>query len=215
MKLHENKLNLFVEYSREIGINNELLVISELKQTIELYFQKQIYFDEESSVRFLEDNKKVSISKRLSMQIVKSLKLLKKNYILQNRPNLYKFTNKFIKGKLIYKNSTGYKIVDENDNICFMPKNKSIIDMKVGSENYFFCYKVENGILRLKFDNSVATYIANMLTDNQYSIEVLKWKVEKLLVFSFIGEKLGKSNIEKLSFFFQKEKIIYNKKEIK
>jgi hypothetical protein len=212
MKLHENKLDLFVEYSREIGINNELLVINELRQTIELYFQKQIYFDTDNSVRFLENGKKVSISKRLSMQIVKSLKRLKHNYILQNKPNLYKFINKFIKGKIIYKNKTGYKIVDENDNICFMPRERSIMEMKIGSENYFFCYKVEHGVLKLRFDNGVATYIANMLTGNQYIIQVLKWKIDKLLVFSFVGEKFGKDNIKKLSFFFQNEKIIYNKK---
>lgn len=212
MKLYENKLDLFVEYSREIGINNEMLVISELRQTIEAYFQKQVYFDTDYSARFLEDNKKISISKKLSMQIIKDLRKLKQNYVLQNKPNLYKFINKFVKGRVIYKNQTGYKIVDEHDNICFMPNNKSIINMSIGTENYFFCYRVEDGVLKLRFDNSVATYMANMATGNQYSIQVLKWRVDKLLVFSFIGEKIGKENIKKLSFFFQNEKIIYNQR---
>ncbi len=75
----KNNLQAYVDYCNEIFLHEEALVISTILEIIEIYFQKQVYLDEELFPRFLESNKKITISLQLAKKIIKRLVNLKKN----------------------------------------------------------------------------------------------------------------------------------------
>lgn len=208
----KNVVNIFYEYSLNIGIGDEIEVLLNLKNSIEDYFGEPIYFDEESHVRFVKNDKKITFSEKLSIYVIKNLKKLKKEYLLQNRLDPYVFLNKFVKAKVIKETKNGYFLVDKHDNNCFLAKKREYT-FKTGYEDFFFCQKVKNNILQLSFDKSVAEHTINeLLGPNTFAIYVEKWFVGKLLVISFQGNKFGNENVKRLRWYFKDEKIIYKKR---
>jgi hypothetical protein len=206
----KNNLHAYVDYCNEIFLHEEALVISTILEIIEIYFQKQVYLDEELFPRFLESNKKITISLQLAKKIIKRLVNLKKTYTNQNKINKYKFLNSIIKVKVIKEIKNGYQGVDQYENKCFIP---SANQFTVGETAYLYCTAVVDDVMKLVSNVISASYVVNMITNYAFQISVQKYRKDELLVFSYSGQqKFGSENLKKLKYYFLKEKIIFNQR---
>lgn len=212
-KSQKNKIIAFKKYLDETGINDELVLYIALRNTVESYFNKSVYIDSNLELRFFENDKKISISKELSHLLVKSLIKIKKRKQDASSAANYSFLNRVIIAKVIKITRNGYLLVDDYGNNCFLPRSKSYI-FETGSRSYFFCHKIERGVLKLKVNNAVAEYVINSLLPEKIGVFVEKWICGKLLVFSYGGKKLGRDNLNRLKYFFKEEKIIFNQRTI-
>lgn len=210
---NKNKISAFIEYMQDSGIHDELLLYMTIKGSVESYFGKSVYISDDFEMFFSENDKKISISKELSHLLVKDLKSMRiKNENKRENTPVFLFLNRVISAKVIKITKSGYLLVDEHDNSCFLQKSNNY-SFSVGEKSYFFVYKVEKNILKLRINNIVAEHVINMLLTERKAVVVDKWKKGSLLVFSYgYGDKLGKDNLNRLRYFFKNEKIIFNQR---
>lgn len=216
----KNKINIIEisnEYCKEHSIPqyDSFIIINEVKSIIEDYFNKQIYITK-SAVRFLESDKKITISDRLIKKIKQELSNFIKKYIENNSKISSNYKLQYsVQICTVYKKTEHGYYVSFLDKYGFVDKNEVGVLM-LGEKYYLFIEKYNN---RKKIYKVIQNHhkVGQIILDRMFKLDcrfkVNKYKTNSLLSFLYKGERPTKDDIKRIRLYFKKEKIIYNKKD--
>jgi hypothetical protein len=217
MKEKINIIEISNVYCKEHSIPqyDSFIIINEVKSIIEDYFNKQIYITK-SAVRFLETDKKITISDRLIKNIKQELSYFIKKYIENNSKinNNYKLQYS-VQICTVYKKTQHGCYVSFLDKYGFVDKN-AVAELKLGEKYYLFIEKYNN---KKKIYKVIQNHhkVGQVILDRMFKLDcrfkVNKYKSNTLLSFLYQGDRPNKDDITRIRLYFKKEKIIYNKKE--
>ena len=213
-----NILELSNEYCKEYNIPqyDSYMVLNEIKTIIENYFEKQIYLTNEE-IKFVENDKKISISEALIKKIKKNLAdfinmYIKNNTHLKNNYELQYSVQKCI----VYKKTEHGYYLSFLDKIAFISKVDTYT-LTLGEKYYLFIQKYnkdKNLYKALMNLHKVAQVIINSFFGEINRFKINVYKANNILSILYENEKPTKEEIKKMRLFFKKEKIIYNKRII-
>lgn len=212
-----NIIDLSKEYCKFYNIPeyDNYMILNEIKNIVEEYFKKQIYITNET-IKFVENDKKVSISERLINTIKKSLVSFITIYIKSNT----KLKNNYDLQYDVYK-CTVYKKTEHGYYLSFLDKYAFIAKMdtyplNLGEKYYLFIDKYnksKNIYKAIMNHHKVAQVIINSFFGETNRFKINVYKANNILSILYEKEKPTKEEIKKMRYFFKKEKIIYNKKD--
>lgn len=205
------------QYCKEHSIPkyDSFIIINEVKSIIEDYFNKQIYITD-SAIRFLENDRKITISDRLIKNIKNELSFFVKKYT-ENNSN----TNNNYKLQFTVQTCTPYRKTEHGYYISFLDKyafidKKTVSELKLGEKYYLFIEKYNNKKKIYKAilnHHKVGQLILNRMFKLDCRFKVNKYKANDLLSFIYEGNKPSKEEVKQIRLYFKKEKIIYNKRK--
>ena len=213
------RINIFElsnEYCKSYNIPeyDNYMILNQIKKIIENYFEKQIYITAEA-IRFLENDKKISISENLIKNIRKELAGFINAYIKSNTHLKNNFELQFTIQKC-----TVFKKTEHGYFIAFLDKNAFISktethNLILGEKYYMFIdkYNKSKNIYKAIINHhKVAQVIIDSLFGKLNKFKIVAYKANYLLSMLYEKEKPTKEEIKKMRLYFKEEKIIYNKR---
>lgn len=135
-------MNLSREYCKSYNIPeyDNIIILNQIKETIENYFNKTVYFSKKD-IRFIENDRKVSISEKLFKLIKSKLNSFIKEYIESNTKlkDCYELQYSVQICTVFQKTEHGY-YVSFLDKKGFIPKNETYT-LDLGQKYYFYVEK--------------------------------------------------------------------------
>lgn len=208
----KNKLIPYLEYAKSVGITDSYLVLDVVEKTVEAYFKKSIYFDENYHMRFVENDKKISFSKDLIKLVVKNLKKEVISYKKNNSFNKFSLIGDIINVKIIKydekkkKFLAVYKDLDLN---CYIDTYSKDI-FAIGQQVPVFVYQASQDFLFVRMNKKSVFHLLQESCSTLMPVGVEKYIPNKILVFKYLAQrKITKEEFKKIKALFGVEKIVY------
>jgi len=197
-----NKEDEIIMYCRENNLQL-MTVLQTIIDVIETYFNKKVYFDDSMTPRFVQKDKKITISKRLEKYIHEAL-----NSLAENKKIEYK-VGMVINATIVSKGLNGFFLKTIDDFDCYLNKKNANLD--IGDKDYFTIYKIKKNIIYLRKDKKTIKFLIKKIL--KIDITIIKYIPNKLIIFEYYENNKKSINHKLLKTYFD-EKIIYNKKVI-
>jgi hypothetical protein len=213
-KININELSKEYCKSHNIPDYDSYMVLNEIKSIIEIYFDKQIYLTNDS-IKFVENDKKISISENLIKDIRKNLTSFISAYIKNNTHLKNNYDLQFSVQKCtVYKKTEHGFYLSFLDKYAFISKIETY-PLVLGEKYYLFIekYNKEKNLYKaLMNHHKVAQVVIDgFFGKNKFKINA--YKANYILSLLYEKEKPTKEDIKRMRIFFKKEKIIYNKRD--
>lgn len=210
-----NIIELSNEYCKSYCIPeyDNYMILNEIKSIIEIYFDKQIYITNDS-IKFVENDRKISISESLIKDIRKNLANFIRVYIKNNTHLKNNYDLQFSVQKCtVYKKTEHGFYLSFLDKYAFISKVDSH-HLFLGEKYYMFIekYNKSKNLFKAIINHHK---VAQVIIDGFFGInrfKIVTYKVNSLLSMLYDKDKPTKEEIKKIRLFFKSEKIIYNKR---
>jgi hypothetical protein len=214
-KIQKNNIYPYVEYAKNIGIEDYYIILEIIQNATENYFKKTIYFDNNYELRFLDTSKKISISNEFAKFLLRHLKKEIINYKNSNTIKRFKIQSSIINITIIkydQKNKKFLGVYKEIDERCYVDAYDQS-SFSIGERVDVFCYKVTKDAFYTKVNKRCATHNLNKLFNKSFFISVEKYIKGKVLVFKYSrNEKLSKEEIQNIKTLLPVSKLVYIQK---
>lgn len=213
-----NIVELSKEYCKAYNIPeyDSYMILNEIKTIIENYFEKEIYLTNEA-IKFVDNNRKISISESLVKNIKKNLIIFINSYIKNNTHLKDNYKLQFSVQKcIVYKKTEHGYYLSFLDKFAFISKIDTF-QLNLGEKYYLFIekYNKEKCLFKAIINHhKVAQVVINSFFGEINRFKINTYKANSILSILYENEKPTKEEIKKMRYFFKKEKIIYNKRII-
>lgn len=211
-----NIIELSKEYCKAYNIPeyDNYMILSEIKTIIEDYFEKQIYLTNDA-IKFVENDRKISISETLVKNIKKNLANFINSYINNNTHLKDNYELQYSVQKcIVYKKTEHGFYLSFLDKFAFISKIDTF-PLVLGEKYYLFIekYNKEKNLFKaLMNHHKVAQVAIDSFFGKPNRFKINTYKANSILSILYENERPTKEEIKKMRFFFKKEKIIYNKR---
>lgn len=205
------------EYCKNYNIPNydNSMILNEIKNLIEIYFNKQIYLGKDV-IKFIDNDKKISISDALIKHVKNGLSEFISKYIKSNTQVKHNYDLQYTVQKCtVYKKTEHGYYVSFLDKYAYISKVDTIT-LELGEKYYLFIekYNKSKELYKAIINNhKVAQVILNKMFGEKTQFKANAYKINTLLSIVYMNEKPSKEEIKKMRIYFKTEKIIYNKKD--
>ncbi len=210
-------VELSMEYCKNYNIPSydNSMILNEIKNLIENYFEKQIYMGKDA-IKFIDNDRKISISEALIKYIKNGLSEFISRYIKSNTHLKHNYELQYTVQKCtVYKKTEHGYYVSFLDKYAYISKVDTIT-LELGEKYYLFIekYNKSKALYKAIINNhKVAQVILCKMFGEETQFKANAYKINTLLSLIYMNEKPSKEEIKKMRIYFKTEKIIYNKKD--
>lgn len=211
-----NIIELSKEYCKSYNIPeyDSFMILNEIKTIIENYFEKEIHITNDS-IKFIENNRKISISEKLVKDIKKNLSSFINVYIKNNTHVKCNYELQYSVQKCtVYKKTEHGFYLSFLDKYAFISKTETY-PLSLGEKYYLFIekYNKEKNLYKALMNHHKVAQVVIDSFFGKSKFKINAYKANYVLSILYEKEKPTKEDIKRMRIFFKKEKIIYNKRD--
>ena len=196
---------------------DHIFILNSVVKEIGIYFNKHVYLSIDGFLRFLETDRKITISSELVKNVKKSLTSILKEYKnssfnSSNQQKREKITKKIFRAKVIQNKEHSF-ILAFNNSYAYLLKKNIKKPLEIGEDYYIYInkYNSQNDIFEAFIDNRVANFLLeSIFQDENKNYKTIFYQHCGILSLTYDGNKPKKEDIEKIKLFIACEKVIYN-----